>query len=218
MEEVAQQLYKKWFVDLRFPEHGNTPIIDGVPQGWKKERLVDIADVQCGFVFDGSLFNFDGKGMPIIRIRNISDGITKDYTTEEAYEQYIVNHGDFVVGMDGEFHINSWCDFDSFLVQRTCRIKPNHINMNGYLLQAIYESIKFFKSTVVCATVAHLGKKHIDTITILTAPEEMYKSFQQYFNKRQLLKNQNQRLAEARNRLLPKFMGGELELNSNKCK
>ncbi len=212
LEEAAQRLYKEWFVDLRFPGYENTPICDGVPEGWKRERLVDIADVQYGFAFDGSLFNSDGNGMPIIRIRNIPDGVTKDYTTEEADEQYIVKNGDIVVGMDGEFHINSWCGADSYLVQRTCRIKPNNTDMNGYLLQAIYEPIKFFESTVVGATVAHLGKKHIDTITVLTAPEEMYKPFQQYFNKRQLLLNQNQRLAEARDRLLPKLISGELEV------
>ena len=212
LEEAAQRLYKEWFVDLRFPGYENTPIIDGIPQGWKKERVVDIADVQYGFAFDGTLFNSDGNGMPIIRIRNIPDGITKDYTTEEADEQYIVKNGDIVVGMAGEFHINSWSGEDSYLVQRTCRIKPHNLDMKGYLLQAIYEPIKFFESTVVGATVAHLGKKHIDTITIFTAPEEMYKPFQQYFNKRQLLLNQNQRLAEARDRLLPKLMSGELEV------
>ena len=212
LEEAAQRLYKEWFVDLRFPGCENTPIIDGIPQGWKRERLIDIADVQYGFAFDGSLFNSDGNGTPIIRIRNIPDGTTKDYTTEEADEQYVVKNGDIVVGMDGEFHINSWCGCDSYLVQRTCRIKPNNTDMNGYLLQAIYEPIKFFESTVVGATVAHLGKKHIDTITILIAPEEIYIPFQQYFDKRQLLLNQNQRLAEARDRLLPKLMSGELEV------
>ncbi len=212
LEEAAQRLYKEWFVDLRFPGYKDVKVVDGVPEGWKKERLVDIAYVQYGFAFDGSLFNSEGNGMPIIRIRNIPDGITKDYTTEEADDQYVVNNGDIVVGMDGEFHINSWSGEDSYLVQRTCRIKPHNANMNGYLLQAIYEPIKFFESTVVGATVAHLGKKHIDTITVLTAPEEMYKPFQRYFNKRQLLLNQNQRLAEARDRLLPKLMSGELEV------
>lgn len=212
LEEAAQRLYKEWFVDLHFPGYENTSISDGVPKGWKRERLVDVADVQYGFAFDGSLFNSDGIGMPIIRIRNIPDGTTKDYTTEEADEQYIVKNGDIVVGMDGEFHINSWSGEDSYLVQRTCRIKPHNADMNGYLIQAIYEPIKFFESTVVGATVAHLGKKHIDTITVLTAPEEMYKPFQQYFNKRQLLLNQNQRLAETRDRLLPKLMSGELEV------
>lgn len=212
LEESAQRLYKEWFVDLRFPGYENTPIVDGVPQGWKKERLVDIADIQYGYAFDGSLFNAEGNGMPIIRIRNIPAGITNDYTTEEADAQYVVKNGDIIVGMDGEFHINSWCGTDSYLVQRTCCIKPKNSDTKGYLLQAIYEPIKFFENTVVGATVAHLGKKHIDTITIFTVPEEMYIPFQVYFDKRQLLLNQNQKLSEARDRLLPKLMSGEIEV------
>ena len=212
LEEAAQRLYKEWFVDLRFPGYETTPIIDGIPQGWKKERLVDIADVQYGYAFDGSLFNSERQGMPIIRIRNIPEGITKDYTTEEADEQYIVKNGDIIVGMDGEFHINTWSGSNAYLVQRTCRIKPKNTAMKGYLLQAIYEPIKYFEDTVVGATVAHLGKKHIDTITILNAPANFYKPFQRFFDKRQLLLNQNQLLAEARDRLLPKLMSGELEV------
>ena len=212
LEEVAQRLYKEWFVDLHFPGYESVSITDGVPEGWSLEYINDVADVQYGYAFDGSLFNDKGNGKPIIRIRNIPDGNTKDYTTEEANEQYIVKNGDIVVGMDGEFHINSWSGEDAYLVQRTCRIKPKNENMNGYLLYAIYEPIKFFEKTVVGATVAHLGKKHIDTIQIMTAPEKFYIPFQTLFNKRQVLLNQNKKLAEARDRLLPKLMSGEIEV------
>lgn len=212
LEEAAQRLYKEWFVDLHFPRYESATITDGVPEGWSLEYLTDVADVQYGYAFDGSLFNDKGNGKPIIRIRNIPDGNTKDYTTEEATEQYIVKNGDIVVGMDGEFHINSWSGEDAYLVQRTCRIKPKNENMKGYLLYAIYEPIKFFEKTVVGATVAHLGKKHIDTIQIMTAPEKFYIPFQTLFNKRQVLLNQNKKLAESRDRLLPKLMSGEIEV------
>ncbi len=210
LEEAAQRLYKEWFVDLRFPGHETIPIIDGIPEGWKRERLVDIVKVQYGYAFDGSLFNANGNGMPIVRIRNIPAGITDDYTTEKADPQYVVHNGDLLVGMDGEFHINSWSGPDAYLVQRTCSFRPNNLNMKGYLLYAIYEPIKYFESTVVGATVAHLGKKHIDTIEILTCSDELYVPFQQYFERRQLLLNQNRLLAEARDRLLPKLMNKEI--------
>ena len=150
--------------------------------------------------------------MPIIRIRNIPDGTTQDYTTETADEQYVVKNGEIVVGMDGEFHINSWSGDDAYLVQRTCRFRPHNPKMNGWLLWAIYEPIKFFEKTVVGATVAHLGKKHIDTIELLTAPDKYYEPFQAFFDKRQTLLNQNRKLAEARDRLLPKLMSGEIEV------
>lgn len=212
LEEAAQRLYKEWFIDLRFPGHETTKIVDGIPAGWKKEKLIDLADVQYGFAFDGSKFNDKGLGTPIIRIRNIPDANTSDFTTENAEEQFLVQNGDIVVGMDGEFHINSWAGKTAYLVQRSCSFRPKKKLMKGYLLQAIYEPIKFFEKTVVGATVAHLGKKHIDTIEILTAPSEFYKPFQLWFDKRQLLLNQNTTLKEARDRLLPKLMSGEIEV------
>ncbi len=150
--------------------------------------------------------------MPIIRIRNIPSGTTEDYTTEEADNQYIIHNGDIVVGMDGEFHINSWCGDDSYLVQRTCCMRPHIDKMKGWFIIAIYEPIKYFEKTVVGATVAHLGKKHIDTITLLTGPNDLYIPFENMFEKRQLLLNQNRLLCEARDRLLPKLMLGEIEL------
>ena len=210
LEEAAQRLYKQWFIDLRYPGHETTPIVGGLPEGWRKEKLVDLATVQFGYAFDGSLFNSNGNGTPIVRIRNIPDGFTNDYTTENAPEEYIINNGDIVVGMDGEFHINSWSGDKSYLVQRSCCFRPHNPKIKGWLLWAIHDPIKFFEKTVVGATVAHLGKKHIDAIELLMGPENLYKPFQDYFNKRQLLLNQNRKLVESRNRLLPKLMNGEI--------
>lgn len=212
LEEAAQRLYKEWFVDLRFPGHEHTKITDGVPEGWKRKKLVDIAQVQYGYAFDGSLFNSQKIGTPIIRIRNIPQGQTEDYTPENVDSQYLVYNGDIIVGMDGEFHINTWAGDTAYLVQRTCRIKALTSDLNGFLLWAIYEPIKYFEKTVVGATVAHLGKKHIDTVEILVPTEKFYLPFKSLFEKRLLLMNQNRALAEARDRLLPKLMSGEVEV------
>lgn len=212
LEEAAQRLYKEWFVDLRFPGYEHTKIVDGVPEGWKKERLINIADVQYGYAFDGSQFNSKKLGTPIIRIRNIPESQTEDYTTEVADPQYMVYNGDIVVGMDGEFHINSWAGDTAYLVQRTCRIKPLNADLNGFLLWAIHGPIKYFEKTVVGATVAHLGKKHIDTIQILVPSEKFYLPFKTIFDKRLLLMNENKKLKEAREHLLPKLMNGEVKV------
>lgn len=212
LEEAAQRLYKEWFVDLRFPGHENTEIVDGVPDGWKKERLVDIAEIQYGYAFDGTLFNADKNGTPIIRIRNIPQAETMDYTTEHVSENYLVQNGEIIVGMDGEFHINAWAGNTAYLVQRVCCIRPKNTEIKGWLLQAIYEPIKFFEHTVVGATVSHLGKKHLDSIYLLTSPEEFYEPFKTFFDKRLLLMNQDRKLREARDRLLPKLMSGKVKV------
>ena len=213
LEEAAQRLYKEWFVDLRFPGHENTNIVDGVPEGWEKKKLIDLVDVQYGYAFDGHLFNSKEEGTPIVRIRNIPDGYTNDYTTEEANESYIINDGDILVGMDGIFHINTWSGGKAFLVQRACSFRPKDDSMKGFILQAIYEPIKFFENTVVGATVAHLGKKHIDSIELLVSKNvSLYKPFEKMFNERQTLKSQLRLLTEARDRLLPKLISGDIEI------
>ena len=214
LEEAVQKLYKEWFVKLNFPGHENVKIVDGVPEGWKKEKLINLVDVQYGYAFDGSKFNSEGNGKPIIRIRNIPQGTTDDFTTEQTTDNYIVHNGDIVVGMDGEFHINTWNQNDAYLVQRACSFRPHNENMKGYILQAIYAPIKFFENTVVGATVAHLGKKHIDTIEVLTCNEEFYIPFQNMIRKRQTLLNQIQLLQSARDKLLPKLMNGDFKLDS----
>lgn len=212
LEEAAQRLYREWFVELRFPGHESVKVVDGVPEGWKKQKLVDIADVQYGFAFDGKCFNNQRSGTPIIRIRNIPDGTTSDYTTESADSRYVVHNGEIVVGMDGEFHINTWNGEDAYLVQRTCCIRPTDKALNGWLLYAIYEPIKFYEKTVVGSTVAHLGKKHVDTIELLTSPSNLYKPFVALYKKRQVLLNQNRKLSKARDHLLPKLMSREMEV------
>ena len=215
LEEAAQRLYKEWFVDLHFPGHENTKIVGVVPEGWEKTRLIDLVDVQHGYAFDGKLFNSSGEGMPILRIRNIPDGITSDYTTEEAQDCYIVHNGDIVVGMDGIFHINSWSGGDAYLVQRACSFRPKEECMKGFIFQAIQEPIKFFEKTLVGATVAHLGKKHIDSIELCIPKNfELYKPFSKFYNQRQGLLSQIRLLTEARDRLLPKLMSGEINVES----
>lgn len=213
LEESAQRLYKEWFVDLRFPGHENTKIVDGVPEGWEKKSIVELADVQYGYAFDGKLFNSDKVGVPIARIRNIPDGYTNDYTTEKASNEYIVKNGDILVGMDGIFHINTWSGSNAYLVQRTCLFRPKDEILKGFIFQAIKGPIKVFEQTLVGATVAHLGKKHIDSIEwIMPKDIHLYRPFNDLFFYRQKLLNQIRFLAEARDRLLPKLMNGEIEV------
>ncbi len=64
LEEAAQRLYKEWFVDLRFPGHEHTRIVDGIPEGWKKEPLSAIADVTMGQSPKSEFYNHIGEGLP----------------------------------------------------------------------------------------------------------------------------------------------------------
>ena len=197
LEEAAMRLYREWFGDGR----------------QEKVLLVDVASVTYGFPFVGKLFNDKGLGLPIIRIRNVPEGLSKDFTTEKAPDRYIVKDGDILIGMDGEFYVNFWSGGDAYLVQRTCRLRPNDAHMFGFVLEAIKGPIRAFQSAIVGSTVGHLGKKDIDTISIpIPKDKKIVDLLQDGFEQRLTLMKQICSLTEARDRLLPKLMSGEIEV------
>lgn len=73
LEEVAQRLYKEWFIDLRFPGYEDTPIVDGVPEGWKKDTIDSKIELLSGYAFKSAEFNDEGK-YKIVTIKNVKDG------------------------------------------------------------------------------------------------------------------------------------------------
>ena len=146
LEKMAEEIYREWFVRLRFPGHEKVKVIKSVPVGWEQKCLPELANITYGFAFDGTRFNTEERGKPIIRIRNISESVTTDYTDQVVNDKYIVRHGDLIVGMDGEFHINHWQGEEAYLVQRVCKIEAKNPLLNGYLAHAIRAPIKYFES------------------------------------------------------------------------
>ncbi|MBK8700270.1 MAG: restriction endonuclease subunit S [Saprospiraceae bacterium] len=108
LEEKARLIYKLIQKDILHAE---------------KINLYEFAYIQMGFAFKAEAFNENGEGIPIIRIRDIPSQKTKSYTTQEVDNQYWVEKGDLLIGMDGEFHMNEWLGQRGYLVQRVCRLR-----------------------------------------------------------------------------------------------
>lgn len=218
LEEMAQQTYEEWFVRMRFPDY-ETAVFDesGLPEGWEKVKLDELVDLTFGYPFKANDFNNEGKGTQIIRIRNIPNSTTKDFTTEIVNEKYYVENGDILIGMDGEFYVNVWTGNKSYLVQRVCRLKAKDFSLQGYILEAIKAPIKIFQNSIDGATVAHLGKKHLDEIVLLIPKTitESLKIFQNVMNSKVNLESQNQRLRETRDILLPRLMMGMIDVSES---
>ncbi len=219
LEEMAQITYEEWFVRLLFPGHESTPISPetGLPEGWKKEPLNVLSEFIFGFPFKANQFNSVGNGTPIVRIRNIPASSTTDFTTEIVDKKYLIQRGDLLVGMDGDFYINNWTSDAAYLVQRVCNIKPKNKNDLGYITEAIREPIKFYESTICGATVSHLGKKHLDEIMIVVPDERVRKlshCFNDFLKQKIMLARQVHLLREARDILLPRLMTGVIDVES----
>ncbi len=171
LEEMAQCIFKRWFVDFEFPNENGEPykssggeMVDSelgmIPNGWEVVNYINTSDIQYGFAFKSKLFN-DKEGKPIIRIRDISNSYTPTYTTEEYNDLYIVTKNDILVGMDGEFKAHIWGGKDSLLNQRVLRIRPKDNNSIAYSYFSIKEPLRYLENSKVGTTVIHLGKKKI---------------------------------------------------------
>lgn len=133
----------------------------------------DLCTVDNGFAFDSKLFNSDGNGMPIIRIRDIKPGVTNTYTTEACDSRYLVNDGDMLIGMDGEFNLTKWQSGMALLNQRVCRIRSNSTQLlDDYLRYFLPVALKYIEARTACVTVKHLSSKVLNAVEIPLKPLE----------------------------------------------
>lgn len=216
LEGMAEEIYREWFVRMRFPGHATTPIHNRVPAGWTTKKLSEVASITYGFPFAGERFNDQGVGKPIIRIRDVPRGSSVDFTEEIGPDKCIVRSGDFLIGMDGEFHMNHWVGGEAWLVQRVCRIIPNEDKLRAYLPLALRAPVKHFEQTIVGATVGHLGAKHLNAIDVLLPPscaDDVLDALNNILEQKLALAKKSLLLAGTRDALLPRLISGKLKVD-----
>ena len=204
LEEAAQRLYKEWFIDLHFPEHENTNIIDGVPEGWEKKKVGEvIAKVPRSKQIPTK--DYQKKGViPIIdQSRDYIAGYTDDIESRvESNEPYIV-FGDhtrilkyvpfpFAKGADGTQLIMS-NDLD-LMPQCLLFTSLVSVDLSNYSYARHFKYLKEEEILVPTASIANAFSKHVA----------------KWYAKIQLNREQLRLLSEARDRLLPKLMSGEI--------
>ncbi|MBR2362874.1 MAG: restriction endonuclease subunit S [Spirochaetaceae bacterium] len=217
LEQMAQNLYKEWFVRFRFPGYENCEFENGIPVGWKVERLFDIANVTYGYAFASELFCEDKTLNPVVRIRDILYNQTNTCTSEVCADKYIIKEHEILVGMDGIFHMCMWNGKKAYQNQRVVKLTPKTEDISNYFLfLAVQPQVKFWEQTIAGTTVAHLGDKHLKRMTILLPSENLLKKSTKIFNSLMKQKNQlfiaNENLAKQRDLLLPRLMSGKVEV------
>ncbi|MEE4025987.1 restriction endonuclease subunit S [Gordonia sp. PKS22-38] len=221
LEEMARAIYREWFVKFQYPGHEDVPLVDSalgpVPHEWSVANLFNAADVGFGCSFKSPRFSNSGP-FQVIRIRDIPSGISGTFTDEVADPRYAVFDDDVLIGMDGDFHMTVWTGEDAWLNQRVTRLRPKLGLSALHLLLAIEGQIKEWNRAIVGTTVAHLGKKHLQLVTVLV-PNEVTLArasgvFVPMMDERRTLIQSSRRLAALRDRLLPKLVTGQIDVAS----
>lgn len=208
--EQMQALYKAWFVDFE-------PFGGVRPSNWNDTNIYAIANIIYGAPFASKLFNTDGLGKPIIRIRDLKEQAFVTFTTEEHPKGHLIQPGDIVVGMDGEFRPYIWGNEPAWLNQRVCIFENNRPQGKAFVLYTIKPLLNKIEQTQVATTVIHIGKKDFDAFEIILPDEATLDSFDSITAPmiEQIVNNrlQNKRLEILRDTLLPKLMSGELDVS-----
>ena len=217
LQTAASELYKEWFVRFRFPGWQNAKFENGIPEGWKVEKLFDVAKIIYGYPFNSDEFCDDSTLNPVVRIRDILDNHTDTYTSESCDEKYWINPNEMLIGMDGIFHMTLWTGERALQNQRTVRVTSKIKNLSNYYLYfSLYPQIKALEQMIVGTTVAHLGDKHLKKITILVPEDKIlkmsYEKFEPMMNRIYSLQQQITNLTQQRDLLLPRLMSGKLEV------
>ena len=143
-----------------------------VADHWERVRLGDIARVVNGFPFPSDNFTPD-RGVPLLRIRDVRSDRTEAFFDGEVGEAFLVQAGELVVGMDGDFHAALWLGPQAALNQRVCKIVPDETSYSvkflAYVLPGYLNAINQATSSI---TVKHLSSRTVGDIPIPLPPRK----------------------------------------------
>lgn len=217
LEEAAQRLYKEWFIDLRFPGYENTNNVDGVPEGWEKKSVGQIGEYLNGFAFKPSDWQEIGK--PIIKIKEMGNGVTNDtprYNGERVPEKYLIKAGDLLFSWSATLMVIIWSGEEGWLNQHLFKVTPAKGISREFLLQSISNTIVEFQNLTTGSTMKHIQRNKLDQVFVNVPNTEIMERYADISEKTRSsilsLQSQLHLLAEARDRLLPKLISGEIEV------
>ena len=195
LEEAAQRIYKEWFVDLRFPGHENTKIVDGVPEGWSRGLLKELISVNYGK--DHKKAPDDGN-IPVYGSGGLMRKCNKSLFSGEAV----------LIPRKGSLNNIMYVDETFWTVDTMfyATMKQPHTAVFVYFFVKAFDMY----SMNIGAAVPSMTTKILDAMDVVIPDKETLEKFDKltktYFNKIKTLQVQNERLKTARDLLLPKLM------------
>lgn len=223
LEQWARLLYEEWFVRLRFPGHEHTKITNGVPEGWKRATLGSLVNVQSGFAFKSSTYLPEGR-YGIVTIKNVHDGkfVSEvdsflDDLPEKMPPHCLLRSGDILLSLTGD--IGRVCvvvGANYLLNQRVAKLVPRE-NSSRAFSYFLFRADSVQKQVEVIAygvAQQNLSPIKMSALPFLVPSQALLREFDEFagpvLDQVMLLTQQNQKLRQARDLLLPRLMSGEI--------
>jgi type I restriction enzyme, S subunit len=213
LEQAARLLYKEWFVHLRFPGHEHTNIHNGIPEGWEKKKLNEIANITMGQSPQSIYYNEDGNGLPF------HQGVTNfgvRFPTHQTYctiQGRLAESGDILFSVRapvGRINITK----DKIVIGRGLAAIRSKLGQQNLLFYALKSH--FFKEDMIGggAIFAAITKKDLYGVELLQASASVAEMFMDHVrpidSQIENLHRTIDQLAKARDLLLPGLINGEV--------
>lgn len=223
LEEAAQRLYKEWFVDLRFPGHENTKITDGVPKGWRKYKFSDTTSIMGGGTPKTDVKEFYNGNIPFYTPKDSDDSFfafdTITHISQSGLDNcnsqlYPVNT--IIITARGTVGKTTILAVPMAMNQSCYALKCDELNSPYYLFFSLKNEVAALKKMANGGVFNTIIVKTFDSIYLIVPTQDVLNMFEALVSpimeQIKAKARQNIMLAEARDRLLPKLMSGEIEV------
>ncbi|MBL8853994.1 MAG: restriction endonuclease subunit S [Planctomycetaceae bacterium] len=219
LEESARLLYQEWFVRLRFPGHEHVRITNGVPEGWTRESLCEVAEVNrasIGGSFDGEIDYID---IAAVTPGQINETTHYDFKEAPSRARRIVQHGDIIwscVRPNRKSHAVIWRPSPSLIASTGFAVITPVRVPTSYLLQATTtpDFVGYLENHAKGAAYPAVVAGDFERALVLVPSKAILDVFNDFaeplFEQLHFLKQQNLKLRAARDLLLPRLMSGEV--------
>ena len=230
LEEAAQRLYKEWFIDLRFPGHETTKIINGIPDGWVLKNFSDVFTYERGKSYSSSEIDNYAEVL-LVNLKNIKAWGGYNRNAEKYFSgifkpEQLLHRNDIVMAVTdmtqerrlvGHVALIPQLDMPAIFSMDLIRIIPKSLSVLFlYSVLAFGEYGTKISLLANGTNVLHLKPDAMMSQKILIPPSNIVEEYEKLFSairdKIEYLEMQNSKSTEARDRLLPKLMNGELEV------
>ena len=230
LENLAQTLFKQWFIDFEFPNENGEPYkssggemveseLGEIPKGWEVKSLDEIADYLNGLALQKFPAQEGEDYLPVIKIRELRQGITQasDKASTEVPDKYIIQNGDVLFAWSGSLMIDFWTNGEGALNQHLFKVTSENYPKWFYFYWTKYHLDEFIKiAESKATTMGHIQRKHLTEAKVTVPNSNHLNQFNDNFENivESIISNreENQELTNLRDTLLPKLISGELEV------
>ena len=223
LEEAAQRFYKEWFVDLRFPGHEECKIVDGVPEGWKKVQLGEVFTTVLGGTPSRNKIDYWGGNIPWINsgaVNNLRIVKESEFITElglsNSSTKIMPVHTTVLAITGATLGQVSYTEIEVCANQSVVGVYDSKDIYNEFIYLTISNKIKEIISEAMGGAQQHINKDVVNRFEVVMPDNDINKKLKNQikplFKKITNLCCDIENLKEARDRLLPKLMNGEIEV------